>query len=213
MVGSRTDITLAPGSDNVPRAILVGAQKRSAAVRLLALLGFGRVPRLGWALGVLCDSASGGQNLVVVGAVPVSGPLPDISGHVVETVAIRRIAPYRSDAGISVFAGVLRGEMALVRVGHPLPVRAEVVAPDVRFARKSTARGKLPLGFGGQPLSCPLRIRLCILVRDLYDRVSVLAGDAAFRPGRMLPVGAMHVVPPPEVVVERNRMIGWREHD
>src|SRR5215471_12392008 len=210
MVGSRTDITLAPGSDNVPRAILVGAQKRSAAVRLLALLGFGRVPRLGWALGVLCDSASGGQNLVVVGAVPVSGPLPDISGHVVETVAIRWIAPHRSDAGISVFAGVLRGEVALVRISHPLPFRAKVVTPDVGFAGKSTARCKLPLGFGGQSLSCPLRIRLCIFVSDLYDRVAVLAGDAAFRPGWMLPVGAMDITPPPEMVVECYRMIGWR---
>src|SRR6516165_3542292 len=103
--------------------------------------------------------------------------------------------------------------MALVRVGHPLAVPAEVIAPGVRFASKTTARGELPFGFGGQPLACPPRIRLCIFVCDLYDRVIVLANDAAFRPGRMPPVRAMHIAPPLEMVVQRNGMIGWREHD
>src|SRR6516165_8987484 len=103
--------------------------------------------------------------------------------------------------------------MALVRVGHPLAVPAEVIAPGVRFASKTTARGELPFGFGGQPLACPPRIRLCIFVCDLYDRVIVLANDAAFRPGRMPPGRAMPIARTGEVVVQRSGMIAWQEPD
>ena len=43
-------------------------------------------------------------------------------------------------------------------------------------------RGKLPFRFGWQAFACPRRIRDCIFVSDVHDRVSASPIDTARRP-------------------------------
>ena len=59
--------------------------------------------------------ASGGQLSVVIRPIPVADPLPDVAGHVVQTVALSGELR-RLDATVAVLALVLDGEAALIRV-------------------------------------------------------------------------------------------------
>src|SRR5580704_7828629 len=103
---------------------------------------------------------AGAEILVVVRAVPVAGPLPDVAGHVVEFVSVRGELGDGREAGVAVFAGVLIREVAFMGVGHPLVIRTEVVAPDVGLAGETSAGCELPFGLGGETLACPLRVGL-----------------------------------------------------
>src|SRR5438445_462973 len=67
--------------------------------------------------------------LVVIRTIPVTRPLPDIAGHVIQAISIRRILRYRRDADASILADVLIWEVPLVRVGHPLSIRLKFSAP------------------------------------------------------------------------------------
>ena len=61
--------------------------------------GFVGIERVGRTLRVASDSASRSQLGVVVGAIPVAHPLPDVPADVVEPVAVRRKLRDRRDAG------------------------------------------------------------------------------------------------------------------
>src|SRR6516165_4534740 len=122
----------------------------------MGFLALGRLVGIPWvrrALRVASDSAGCGEGLIVVRAIPVGGPLPDVSGHVVEAVAVWREGLYGRKANVSVVASVLVREVALMRVGHPLSARAEIVAPDIRLAREAATGGELPLCFRREAFS------------------------------------------------------------
>src|SRR5262249_46228194 len=61
---------------------------------------------------------------VVTGRVPVGAPLPDVAGHVVKPVAVRRVRCDRGRSGESVRRGIVFGELALKRVRPPLAAGA-----------------------------------------------------------------------------------------
>src|SRR5260370_17692290 len=100
---------------------------------------------------------------VVGGSVPGSGPLREVSRHVVQPVSVGGKLRHRSDACESVRALVFEGEMALVGVGHPLALGAEVVPPGVEIPGQAAAPGELPLGFIGQTLAPPPPVSLTLL--------------------------------------------------
>src|SRR5437773_11323200 len=112
--------------------------------------------RLGWiewcvrSLGIAHYAASLGELRVVIRTIPVAAPLPDVAGHVVKAVTIRRKFRDRCDAGVAVFARVFHREFSLPGIRHPFPVRSEFIAPGVSLARKSAARGEFELRFGRQ---------------------------------------------------------------
>src|SRR5271165_867067 len=213
VVGPGRNFAFSTSSDDVARAVLVGAEEGPTPVGLLALGRLVGVPGVSGALGVAGHAPGGGQLLVVVGAVPVAGPLPDVSRHVIEAVAVGRILGHGGDACVAVRAGVVVGEVALVGVGHPLPVGPELVAPDEGLASQAAAGGELPLSFRGKALATPLGVGYSIFVGDLHDGIVVFPHDAAARSGGMTPVGAMHVGPPLVMVSQGYGVIGRGEYD
>src|SRR5687768_15524214 len=78
----------------------------------------------------ICRNAAG-LSLVrlVTGRVPVAGPLPDISDHVVKAVSVRWEGGDGRRALITVLDAVLVGEFALPGVRHGASVRRELMAP------------------------------------------------------------------------------------
>src|SRR5262252_711632 len=84
MIGSRAELSFPTRADHVPRAVLVGTEKRSAAMDLLRLARLGRIERRARPARIARNGARGHELCVVVRAIPVARPLPGIAGHVVE---------------------------------------------------------------------------------------------------------------------------------
>src|SRR5205085_12539279 len=130
-----------------------GAQERPATLDTFLLARFGGIKRAVRSSRVARDGSGAHELRVVVRAVPIAHPFPGIAGDVVETVARRRERSDRSEPRVAVLAGVLHGELSLIRVGHGFASGVELVAPGVELSRESTARGELPLCLGGKPLA------------------------------------------------------------
>ena len=172
------------------------ASERAAAVHALLLRRLTRVERRVRALRVTRDAACGGELRVVVGPIPVAGPLPDVAGHVVEAVAVGRELRHRPDAAVAILARVFVRE---VHPGECWPSRGpwrELVAPRVELAAQPASRRELPLRFRRQPLARPRRIRHRVVVRDLHHGVLLATRQTALGAFGMAPVRALHVRPP-----------------
>src|SRR5271167_3132807 len=76
-------------------------------------------------------ASCGRQLLVIIGAIPIAGPLPYIAGHVEQAISIRRILCHCSNSDVPVLAGIFHRERSLMSVGHPFAVGSEFFAPDV----------------------------------------------------------------------------------
>src|SRR5437879_12704801 len=131
MIGARVDLAFAACADYVARTILLIAKKLAAAMDALLLV------RLNWIkcrirpLWIARDSAFVGERLVVIRAIPIAAPFPNVPGHVVEPIAIRRKRFHRRDAGVSVFPCIFHREFSLPRVGHPFPAGTKFIAPYI----------------------------------------------------------------------------------
>src|SRR6516164_4330640 len=99
-------------------------------MHLLELGWLGGVKRSVGTQRVSGDTADRGKLLVVVRPIPIARPLPDVSGHVVQAVRIRRVMRHGRCSDETVLAGVGVWEVALVCVRHPFPVWSKFVAPD-----------------------------------------------------------------------------------
>src|ERR1700722_2259141 len=151
--------------------------------------------------------AAGFELLVVVRAIPVTGPLPHVARHIVESISVGRKLRHRSKSDVAVFAGIFVREMPLVSVSHPFAIGTKVIAPDIRPAGKSATSRKLPLSFRRQTFAGPLCVRLSVFIRDVDDRVVSLARDVALWSQWMPPVSAGNICPPLKVVIESDGMI------
>ena len=150
--------------------------------------------------------AAGTRHLVgVTRREPVSRPLPDVPGHVVEPVAVRGKAADGRCSLVAVELQVLPGELALPGVRKRSAVRQVLVAPGERGAVEAAARGKLPLGLGRQLLAGPRCVGLRVLAGDLHHRMMVAAVRGRAAPAGALPARAGDVFPPVVEVVERDR--------
>src|SRR5262245_55654811 len=146
--------------------------------------------------------------------IPVGRPLPDITGHVVQSVAVRRERTDWRRALITVGQQVHDRKFALPGIGHHLAVRRELVSPGVDSAFEPSARGELPLGFGRQFLACPSRIGFGVLKCDMRDRMPghpLLQRTALTQ--RTSPTRALRVRPPVEVIAEVDAMRGLLENN
>src|SRR5688572_28476393 len=117
------------------------------------LAGLARIKRGCRTLRVTSDVRRGGQFGVIVRAIPVAHPLPNVAPDVVEAVAILGKLRNRSAVREGVSTRVVIGKVALMGVGHPLTVFLEFIAPGKEVPRLASARGKFPFRFGGQTLS------------------------------------------------------------
>src|SRR5580765_4921493 len=104
----------------------------------------------------------------VMSAVPVGGPLPHVSDHVVEAIAVGRIRGDRGGARVAVIARVLVRKLPLPGVGHVPVLRHELIAPGIFRAIEPTARGEFPLRFGRQLLPRPAGVGLGVPVSDMH---------------------------------------------
>src|ERR1044071_9605584 len=93
--------------------------------------------------------------------------------------AIRRALSNCSDTQVAIFGGVALGEVSLMSAGHPLTVRAELVAPHEGLSRQSAASSELPFGLGRPALARPLGIGDCIFVCDMHDRIVIFSFNTA----------------------------------
>src|SRR5438477_186564 len=133
MIGSRVDFAFAARPDDVARAILLIAKKRATAMDPLLLV---RLSGIKWRvrpLRVARHPAFVRQRLVVIRAIPIAAPYPDVAGHFVNAVAIWRKRFHRCDALVTVFARISHWKFSLPRVGHPLSAGTKIIAPHVRF--------------------------------------------------------------------------------
>src|SRR3954453_6529881 len=122
-----------------------------AQVRAAAHHAVGAPPGTEWVV----NRADG----VVARGEPVRTPLPDVAGHVVQAVAVRRERAHRRGPSVAVVSRVLAGEGPLEHVPPAPAPRFELVAPGVVLLLEAAARRALPLGLGGQPRAAPKAVR------------------------------------------------------
>src|ERR1700722_7271748 len=139
---------------------------------LFSLVRFGRVERCIRTFRISRNPPCAGELLIVIRTIPIVGPLPHIPGHIVKAVSVGRKSPRAGDADVLVFPSVLERKLALKRVGHPLAVRSEFIAPAKRLAGQTAPRSEFPFGLRGQSLASPFRISPCRWIRNLHNRIS-----------------------------------------
>src|SRR5436190_9941277 len=171
-----------------------------------------RIKRRIGALRIVGYAAFVRQRLVVVRAIPIAAPFPDIARHVVETVTIGRETFHWREPCVSVLACIFLRKFPLPRIGHPFVAGPKFITPNVCFSRQPAARRKFKFGFSRQTFSRPFGVSFCVRISDLDYRIILLAFDIALRPERMPPVGAFSVAPPLIMIGESNIVIGGREH-
>lgn len=98
---------------DITRAILIGAQERSAAMHFLGFVGFRWIIGSFRPMRVSRDAPDGSELLVVVGPIPVAGPLPDVCCHVIQAIRIRGVLSDRGKAreGILRHVGALKARL------------------------------------------------------------------------------------------------------
>ena len=72
--------------------------------------GFCGIERVGRSLRVASDAADGRQLIVVVGAIPIADPLPDVAGDVMKPVRVRGELRYGRDPLECIRARVVIGK-------------------------------------------------------------------------------------------------------
>ena len=144
---------------------------------------------------------------------PVRGPLPGVSRHVEEAVAVGRVRADGRGALVAVELQVLPGELALPGVRQRSPFRELGVSPGEDGAVEPAASRVFPLGFRGKLLARPGRVRLRVFVGDLDDRMVIAAVDRRAGAARSLPRGPGDVRPPVSEVVQVHRPAGLAEHE
>ena len=90
MIGTGVDFAFAACADDIAGTILLVAKERAAAMNAFL---FVRLSGIEWcvrSLRIVRDAAFIRYCLVVIRAIPVAAPFPNVPGHVVKAVAIRR---------------------------------------------------------------------------------------------------------------------------
>src|SRR5580658_1824041 len=107
-------------------------------------------------------SLIGRQGPVVVLVVPVSHPLPNIAGHIVQPPSVCRVRSYRRSS-LPLAATVIR------------VLGSDVVPPRILQAVFATTRRVFPLGFGRESAPGPLTIGLRLIPGYADNRVILFA--------------------------------------
>src|ERR1041385_8679351 len=87
-----------------------------------------------WSLRIVRDAALIRYCLVVIRAIPVAAPFPNIPGHIVQAVTIWRKGFHWGNADETVFASIFHRKFSLPRVGHPFSLGTKFIAPDICLA-------------------------------------------------------------------------------
>src|SRR4029077_11603546 len=156
--------------------------------------------------------AAGLRDLFVL-LIPIGGPLPHVTGHVVEPVAIRRKRPHRRRSFKPVKLKILPREVALPSVGHMFAARSKFVTPNELRTIQPSARSELPLGFRWQLFSYPFGIGFNVFVGDMHHGMFRFPLQRACRSLRMPPVRSGNVYPPVVTVSQVHPLARFIEND
>ena len=88
---------------------------------------------------------------VIARVKPIRAPFPDVSGRVVQPVAVRRELADRAGAVVAVVPRVMGWKPTLPDVHPVLSPGLPLVAPRKALPDQPSARGELPLGLGRKP--------------------------------------------------------------
>src|SRR6185436_12867551 len=91
--------------------------------------------------------AAGLLDLAVL-LIPVGRPLPDVAGHLVQTVAVRWKRSDRGGPFVAVDTQVLPRKLPLPGIGHRLTPGRELLAPAELGTVQPAACCEFPFGFG-----------------------------------------------------------------
>src|SRR5215470_10864004 len=159
----------------VAAAIIWRAQVRAALQHLAwdadVRLAFIVTALLGRTVRIFRKATGAWRRGLVTRAIPVGGPLPHVSDHVVESIAVGRIRGNRRGACVAVRTRVLVRKFPLPGVGHVPVLRRELIAPGIFRAIESAAGGEFPLRLSRQLLARPARIGLGVPVGDMHHGV------------------------------------------
>lgn len=171
MVGAGGDFTLASCADDVTGAVLISTEEGSSALNLLWLTGLGGIEGGIRSARIARHATNCNELLVIVGTVPVAGPLPHVTRHVIKAISVGRILRHGGDTRIAIIASTAVREVSLMCVGHLLAIWAKRLILDERLAGKIVVCRKLLFCLCGQPLARPLRIGFCIGISNMYNWV------------------------------------------
>src|SRR4029077_20369167 len=175
-----------------------------------------RLGRIEWRirpLRILRDATFVSQDRIIIGAIPIAAPFPDIPRHVVNTVTVWRKRFHWCDSSIAILARIFNWKFSLPSIRHPFSARAKLIAPYIDFSRQTAACREFKLGFGRQTFARPVCVSFRIRISDVYDGIISLALQVGVRSSWMAPVSAFHIAPPLVMIVQRNFLIGGREND
>src|SRR5262249_14322571 len=183
-----------PGARAVARTIAVVAQERAAFLDTLRHERPGRVDGPVRPGRVDCEPA--GARAIQIALVPVRAPLPDVAGHVVEAVTVRRERLDRGGALVAVLDRVAVGKLALPDVALRPRLGERLVAPGVPLVVQAAAGGELPFRLGRQALAGPLRVGDGVVPRDVHDGMIVFPVDISLLAFPVPPPGPPRPLPP-----------------
>ena len=124
------------------------------------------------------DAAGFRELLIIIRAIPIAAPFPNVAGHVVKAIAVRRELRDRRDTDEAIFACILNRKLSLVVLAIHLPSGLNSSPHDVGLPRQTSARREFKFRFGWQTFARPLRIRFRIGISDLHDRIFFFSLDA-----------------------------------
>src|SRR6266513_615235 len=100
----------------------------------LFLVRLGRIEWRGRALRIVRYAAFVRQRLVVIGAIPIAAPFPDVARHVVKTETVWWKRFHWRNTCITVFARIFHRKFSLPGVRHPFPAGSKFITPHVLFS-------------------------------------------------------------------------------
>src|SRR3954451_200323 len=205
------------GGGPVTAAVVRCAKMRAALEHLAGNPDFGQAGIVACGLRSSTRVFGNAAGLRRVGSVlrrpPIGRPFPHVAYHVVEAVAVWRECFNRGSVLVSRLREILVREDAFPRIRHVLAARGKLVTPRKLRAVQSTARGKLPFGFGRKLLASPSSIGFSIAVRHVHDRMIIHPADRRARPVRTPPIRAEFEFPPLTPVAQIDRVLRWSEDE
>lgn len=145
-----------PGTGSKTRAVAVATKKRSASDYTLRCIG--RHPKFGViAVGrprrvyrCFTRRLTFEPNSKRVGTIPIGDPLPNIPGHIVESIGVRLVTAYRLGANFEFVAGSGHGKRLYLIPGirHLFSTGREVIPPRIIGLFKTASCGVFPFSLG-----------------------------------------------------------------
>src|SRR4051794_17282928 len=206
-----------PSSRTVPAAVIWGAQVRAALQDFPRYFNLYRTRIAAFVLAttnrIMCDATCVMRIMLVLRRPPIGRPFPHVAYHVVEAVAVWRECFNRGSALVSRLREILVREDTFPGIRHVLAARGKLVTPRKLRAVQSTARGKLPFGFGRKLFTSPSSISFSIAVSHVHDRTIIHPADRGARPVRTPPIRTEFEFPPLTPVAQIDRVLRRSEDE